>query len=350
MSEATGKTTYSMLDIAKFLCALLILFYHYFSEHGPLPWIVEEALSLYAVAVALFMTISGFLTFDKLDRIVDTAEKWKYVKKQALRILKIYLLWSIVYIVFQISQWNYADLSFSFVFWKIQEWIFDSTYFTIWFMPALAFGLILAFWMSEKLPKWLTVGVAILLYILGTFMLTYSFVGERIPAFSVFADFFDVWLGGARGWLFFGTSLVLLGKLVVKLKNKIRPLPAAILSFVSMALLLGEALILRKYVGNTGIDMTVMMVPACLFIVSFLVGVKIPNHSCFVWMRKMSVLIFVTQRIFLTVIPTILPDTVNSMIFANNYIGAIFICGGTFAFSALIILLSKRIAFLKNLY
>ncbi len=49
--------SYAGLDVGKFLCALLILFYHNFTEHGPAPALLEEALSLFAVAVALFMAI-----------------------------------------------------------------------------------------------------------------------------------------------------------------------------------------------------------------------------------------------------------------------------------------------------
>lgn len=77
----------------------LILFYHYFSEHGPLPGLLNEVLSLYAVAVALFMTISGFLIFDKLSAVKETKERWKIVKHQVVRIYSIYLIWSIPYLI-----------------------------------------------------------------------------------------------------------------------------------------------------------------------------------------------------------------------------------------------------------
>ena len=350
MGRAVGKITYSMLDIAKFLCALLILFYHYFTENRVLPWILEESLSLYAVAVALFMTISGFLTFNKLAEMENTAEKWRYVKKQVFRILKIYLLWSIVYVVFQLTQWNWSDISFSFVFWKVQGWIFNSTYFTIWFMPSLAFGLILAFWMSEKLPKWLTVVLAICLYATGSLISNYYSIGQHIPAIPELAEFATTWLGGSRGWLFFGTPLVLLGRGVVKFKNKVHFLPTALLSFACMVLLLAEALLLRNFFGNTGIDMVVMMVPVCFSILSFLISVKLPDSSAYAWMRKMSVLIFVTQRIFLTVIPAVVTVEFSQKMFENRYVGAVIVCGGTFLLSAMIIMLSNKIKFLRNLY
>ena len=103
--EADKKKQYGMIDLAKFLCAILILLYHYFSEHGPVFWLLDEALSLYAIGVALFMIISGFLTYCKLASIEGTKDRWEVVKKQALRILKIYLIWSVPYIIYQICKY-----------------------------------------------------------------------------------------------------------------------------------------------------------------------------------------------------------------------------------------------------
>ena len=137
---------------------------------------------------------------------------------------------------------------------------------------------------------------------------------------------------------------------MVKVKHKMRWQPTMIASIVSVALLLVEALTLRRFFGNSGIDMTVMMVPSTFCILGFLLSTKLPEGGYLVWMRKMSVLIFLAQRLFLTVLPDILPQAVNDIVFANNYIGAVVICGGTIGFSALIIALSKKIRWLKNLY
>ena len=178
------KKKYNGLDIGKFLCAFLILFYHYFSEHRGLPTIIEEALSLYAVAVALFMLISGFLTFNKIKSLESREDRWGVVKRQALRIFKIYLLWSIVYIIYSISRWDFQNITLSFVLWQIQGWIFNSTFYTIWFMPALAIGLIVAFWLTEKLPVWLCTMLGIVLYVIGSMMLTYSSVGDMLPGLA----------------------------------------------------------------------------------------------------------------------------------------------------------------------
>lgn len=78
--------------------------------------------------------------------------------------------------------------------------------------------------------------------------------------------------------------------------------------------------------------------------------VVLPGGAYSVWMRKMSVLIFVTQRLFLTVIPHMLNDSAYNFVFSNVYVGSLFVCGGTILFSALIIFSSRKIKIFKYLF
>ncbi len=344
------RKNYPMLDLAKFFCAFLVLFYHYFSEHPCLPSLIEEALSLYAVAVALFMAISGFLVFDKLALLESTAARWQCVKGQALRILKIYLLWSIPYLIYTVLGWERAEVTVRFLLRQLRQWVFGSTFYTIWFMPSLAIGLIVAFWVKEKLPRCVTYLLAALLYVSGSLLLTYEGVGARIvPVTGVVAKI-SPWVGGPRGWLFFGFPLTLLGGEMVRVKHKMRWRVTLVFSVLFMGCLLGEALVLRHFFGNTGVDMTLLMLPSVFFILGFLLSVNLPEGKYLLWMRKMSVLLFLSQRLFLTVLPDVLPAALMKVVFVNNYVGAIFICGGTVAFSAGIIFLSKKWKLLKHLY
>ena len=342
----TAKPQYGMLDVAKFLCALLILFYHFFSENGSLPMILEEALSTYAIAVALFMTISGFLLFRKLEDIQDRRERWCVVRKQAWRTLRIYLLWSIVYVIYNISRWDFANLTAMFVLLQLRQWVFASTFYTIWFMPALAIGVIAAFWLTELAPKWAVATLAVILYAVGALMLTYKGVGNLIPGFSGVAAFCGNWLGGARGWLFFAVPLLLVGRTVAKREKQQSWALWLILSAVCVAVMLAEALVLRHFFGSTGIDMTLLMPATAFCVLRFLLSVQIPQGAYQLWMRKMSVLIFVTQRIFLSVIPSYF----GAYIFANSMVAFLFCVGGTVLFSAGIILLSKKVKPLTLLY
>ena len=344
------KKTYAGLDIGKFVCAFFILFYHYFSEHGPLPGILDEVLSLYAVAVALFMAISGFLLFDKLETMDDEKARWEMVKKQAIRIYRIYLIWSIPYLIFTISRWDWNTISLEFLFWQFQGWIFKSTFYTIWFMPMLAIGLILTFWITENLPDWLVSFLAFLMYIIGSLMLTYSYFGNMIPRFTIFANFANTWLGGARGWLFYAFPLIILGRKVGQYKDKVRWPAMLVLFCVCMSLMLAEALILRRITrGHTGIDMTIMMIPSVFCILGFLISVNIPAGAYCVWMRKMSILIFMSQRLFLTVLPYYFSDFLKQYVLTNNYVGGFFTISLTVTFSAIVIHSCKQFPILKTL-
>lgn len=350
MNNSGNKKMYAGLDVGKFVCAFLILFYHYFSEHGPLPGILDEALSLYAIAVALFMTISGFLLFDKLETVVDTRDRWKIVKKQVIRIYTVYLVWSVPYLLFTVLRWDWNSITFEFIFWQIQEWIFKSTFYTIWFMPMLAIGLILTFWVTEKLSQKIVIFLSIICYLIGSLLLTYNFIGLQIPGFNIFSDLAETWLGGARGWLFYAFPLIMLGRFMVKKKDQMKPFRMGILSCLCVILMLVEALLIRSLAGrHTGIDLTFMMIPTVFCLLGLLISISLPTRGPYRWMRNMSTLIFMSQRIFLTVLPSCLP-TLFDFIFANNYIGAIIIGVLVVGFSGIIICVSRKISFLNKLY
>lgn len=349
-TETVNRKTYAGLDIAKFLCALLILFYHYFSEHGTLPGILGEALSLYAIAVALFMAISGFLTFSKLESVSGYQNRWKIVKKQALRILRIYALWSIPYLIYTVFSWDWQTITLKFVLWQVRGWIFNSTFYTIWFMPSLALGLVFTFLVTEKLPEYAVNLLAAMLYIIGSLTMTYSYFGDMIPGFSIVKMIITDWLGGSRGWLVYAFPLIMVGRRMARHKEKVSTLKTAALSFVFVFLILIEALLLRKAAGHTGIDMTLMMIPSVYCILGFLISLKIPSGAYCLWMRKMSILIIMSQRLFLTVLPNLFSEFFNKYIFANYYAGAVIISVFVIGFSTLIILFSKKISVLKKLY
>ena len=339
------------LDLAKFLCALLILFYHYFSEQSnPIPWVLEESLSLYAVAVALFMAISGFRVYRKLSILTTRTERWLYIRKQIGRILLIYGLWSIPYLIFNISRWDVDEINLSFVVWQIQGWLFKSTFYTIWFMPSLALGLLLSFVVSEYMPLVLAYIIAFILFCTGSMTLTYACVGNGLfDNWQYFCKFSETWLGGPRGWLFYGFPFVMLGRYIAYRQCKSSWILYFSAACCSVGLIIAEALLLRKMAHtHTGIDMTLMMIPAIFFIICFLINFTLPSGMYAPWMRKMSVCIFMSQRLFLTAIPALLPA--GFLVFNSAWHGAFVICGSTLIFSIILIWSGEKIQLIRRLY
>ena len=218
-------------------------------------------------------------------------------------------------------------------------------------MPALAVGTLFAFFLYTHL-KWLHVcALAGIFYVIGALQLTYSFVGELIPGFTTFMAFSDMCLQGARGGIFFGMPLIIVGAVASRIKWRKTGLLAGA-SVLLMGCVLAEAVTLRVLVGGCGLDLAFSMVPLCLVIAMFLTSFSwnpsARMRNVYKWMRSMSILIFMTQRLFLTVIPYYMPDEVKMKIFSSKLLGGLVFCGATMLFSCLYLKASKRYTVLKK--
>lgn len=94
----------------------------------------------------------------------------------------------------------------------------------------------------------------------------------------------------------------------------------------------------------------------CIFVTVFtyffmlaLLHIDLKEHRLWLWMRKLSILLFTCQRIFLSVLPGYLPS-VFEILYANSYVGLAVVIGMTLFFSVLIVLLSNKVKFLKRMY
>lgn len=353
MLQTNNKNSFASFDIIKIVCAIVILLYHYFSEIGHLDGFLDDLLSSYAIAVALFMSVSGFLTFSRINQIDRYEEKRAYLFRHVLRILKIYLLWSIVYITYSIALWDFSSISVLFVLDKLRQWIFQSTFYTIWFMPSLAVGLIIVFYAITRLGYKTTFILAVLFYIFGSLISTYSFLTSGISFWENIVIFCTRFLQGARGGLFYAFPLLFVGACAAKCVDKLCDFRFFLLLFfvlIAIMILLIEALLLKRFVGHTGIDLALMIPIVCFLIILCACKITVESNWFLVFGRKLSVLVFMTQRIFLTIIPSLLSENLYSFFFNNQVIGCIWVVGTTILFSSAILLLSIKIKFLRNLY
>jgi hypothetical protein len=76
--------------------------------------------------------------------------------------------------------------------------------------------------------------------------------------------------------------------------------------------------------------------------------IDLKENKAWLWCRKLSLLIFVTQRLFLTMLPAFFPGIFQKL-YSNSYIGLVAVLGITIAFSVVFILLSDKIKFLKKM-
>ena len=160
-----GKKYYG-LDIGKFICALLIISSHFASEWGHFSKSVDMLFSIYIIAVPFFFAVSGFLLFNKIENIDATQHKGvliKYLKK----IVLMYLMWSVIYIAFNVATFCKFGVTSQEVIGYIHQCIVYSTYDTIWFLPALGVGVVMVYFMRKVMSFKNIMIVAIVFYIIG---------------------------------------------------------------------------------------------------------------------------------------------------------------------------------------
>lgn len=96
-----------------------------------------------------------------------------------------------------------------------------------------------------------------------------------------------------------------------------------------------------------GCDIKILLVPFTFFLMIFLLSLNFKDRKIYVYIRKMSLMMFLSQRIFISLADIFLMDTI---IVQNSMIYFIFILGATLAFSDIFIRMSKKIKVLKYFY
>ncbi|MGM9946901.1 acyltransferase family protein [Floccifex sp.] len=295
------KKKYAMIDIAKYFSALLVVCIHTFPLYE-----ISETLNTYwiqticRIAVPFFFTTSGFFFFRKWSN--NKEENTDNLKHYLFRLLKIYLIWTVIYLPYSI--WDYTRNGFhiSSIFSYIRDFLLNGSYYHLWFLPALITATIIVSFLYSKKGMMTTLKVSLILYIAGYFINVYAPVWEQLPLISFFYSFFTKVFTTARNGFFFGPMFVSMGLLL----SKTRRLPKkvnAIGFMISFVLMVIEVTIYRF----TGIlrDLTCMylcLIPAVYFFVNWMLTIDIPYKDSYMTMRNESLLIYTSHILFAKVL------------------------------------------------
>ena len=351
MSQSLKRKNYWSLDVAKFFCAILIISAHFAAEWGKFPTLIDYAFSLYVIAVPFFFCCSGFLFFTKLNAIEAKEDKKKYLIQYEKRIWTMYGLWSAVYFVHVCYNWIVnGELSVLTFLKYLYGAVVHTSYATIWFLPALGVSVAITYFLVEKLNKKAIYPIATALYIVGMFGYTYSFVVEGTVIGTVY-DVYETFMYTARNGIFNGTPFIFMGYLIAKkdIKASVKGFfRYAIPAGISLVLIIVEAFILKLKFNVTGMDISIFLPPFIYCFIMAVMHIDLKENKAWLWCRKLSLLIFVTQRLFLTMLPAFFPGIFQKL-YSNSYIGLVAVLGITIAFSVVFILLSDKIKFLKKM-
>ena len=139
------KKQYCGLDLLKFIMAVLVAARHMIQVFYPAEsrWRLVIGSWLSNLAVPVFFIIAGFLLFRKIP---DTDKKsgWPVAGRYVWRIVKLYLLWCVIYWPIDIFNWYHGTAGIAeTVKAYIHSFFFSSTIAQLWYLPALAVAVLL---------------------------------------------------------------------------------------------------------------------------------------------------------------------------------------------------------------
>lgn len=301
-----SKKIYTSLDIAKYVMAIMILWGHTANEWAHITGIWHYILS-FPFIVPTFFAISGFLFFSRITSLQSLKEKDNYYKKWSIRIGRMYLVWSLIYLIFNIASWIIQGAGWDAVLRWIHNSLVYSTYGTIWFLPALWIGGSVVYVLYTRCSKYAMGCIVGILWILGLMFGPYSDIFVSDSIFKAIHDWYISVFITFRHGLFFATVYVFVGYLAVIYHKRFSMSRSAFLVVVSFLFFTAEAFVMKKITVHSDTDMAAFMVPLSFFILLVLLSIQLEPKKMYVDLRNQSMLIFCGQRLFLSAIPSVIP-------------------------------------------
>ena len=350
------KKQYYAMDLTKFVLAVLLVCAHASSERLKFPLYIDIWFSLYIIVVPFFFTCSAFFFFKKLENEGNQGIRRQFYLRYTKRILLMYLVWSLIYTSFKFANWIQTGILSLEEFGKhIFYSITYTSYPTIWFLPSLwvAVTLVYCCWESKMKFHWILI-ISFLCYVIGWGI--YTLPADLIPC-SEYIEWYKRYFLSPRNGLFNGFVYAAIGAYLARNYVSIlgaKGKPYLFYYFVSVVFLGGavvEALLTKRYVNpHVDANFVFLLIPFTYFFVVAIAKTELNPHPIYLSCRNLSLLLFLSQRIFLTAIPLLLPIGIVAVISSNPYVGLLIFLGSTFLFSFLIVSLSKRYKFLKVLW
>lgn len=341
---------YRSLDVAKFICAILIIILHtapFSSYSKALTFGFRNIVTV--IAVPFFFVTSGFLAFLKVESL-EKRDRNGYILAYLRRLVILYLIWSAVYFGFVVIKWMRKGFSAVFVLEYIRDFFFEGSYSTIWFLPALISAVLLVYLLRQKFScrTVFMISCAVHLFTLGGS--SYYGLVTKIPLVKMVYDLYYTIFETIKNGVCFGFVYVSMGALLAEKEATTKKNRTTGMSFFAVAifavLLAIEEFVVAYFDWNVrGVDTTIMLLPFTYMLMKLVLRTELNvSASACLAMRKYSILLFLSQRIPLSVIDLFMADTA---IKSNSLLYFVTVLSVTFLISSMILFAAKRFPILK---
>ena len=221
--------------------------------------------------------------------------------RQCKRILRLYLVWSIIYLPIVIYPAIKSRTFDAVIF--LQKAFFDGVYYHLWFLPSLAVALVVVSLLRKTGNRKLIMGIAITLFVISLLIETYT-----VPAMSHLVTMYKNIFLTARNGLFLGTLYVLIGSFLCEIK-KVNPITMKALGILSLLLMVIEGCILQKI---DVVNITLASLPMSIFLfLAFTSKKAIVSKNSGKTLREMSTLIYCIHPLIMVVVGQFLKNNAS---------------------------------------
>lgn len=175
---------YAQIDVLEFVFAILIVCLHISgNDQESIVYLIGQYVG--RIGVPFFFAVSGFFAYQK----VKDGSPLEYLKRQEIKLLRIFLIWTLIYlpITFHVAYINHGSNVLVGILAYVRELVFLAPAY-MWYLVALIIGLIpFVLYGVSHLPQY-TIGAS-LFYILDTLLNGYRTI-TGLDSFEFFYDFF----------------------------------------------------------------------------------------------------------------------------------------------------------------
>lgn len=155
------KKMYPSIDLFKFLFAIVVVSIHttpFLNVSKDISWFYNASFA--NLAVPFFFIASGYLLYSRCDGKTDN-ERQQITRKYVLHILRMYLVWSVLWLPWKILNCvNTGEFSIRVILNYLKSFLLGTTGDALWYLPALAFAVIVI----KVMLKYLSDKVALMIW------------------------------------------------------------------------------------------------------------------------------------------------------------------------------------------
>ena len=310
MKITNEKQQYYGLDLLKFIMAVLVAARHVIQIYYPAEskWRLVIGCWLSNLAVPIFFLIAGFLLFQKIPAQLpndtnttdtDIKNSWPIARRYICRILKLYILWCMIYWPIDIYNWVQGNETIAqAVLFYLHSFFMSATITQLWYLPALAIAsFIVWLFYRTKAKTWMLLLFTGILFILGCICdnrVLLEHTPETLQAIlQAFVRWYTPRFMTMRNGVFYGSFYVALGAWSAKRERYLSPVPAALGSLFFLSVMYIEV----SLCSNA--NMVLSAAPAVVCLTELALNLTGTGSRFFLFLREQSEWIYFSHYYFI---------------------------------------------------